>query len=345
MSSKNVFQIYDKHVPSNPCLRAFLKFFNEEESADVVFDVDEPGVGVRRFYSHLLILKACAPSLAEFCDGVAVSSGVGNGVLVVPVPNVRPNIFHHMLYYVYGGTIPGNVLSEWSRDIIDAADRYGMGHLKVLAEVCYVDLTTVTVENVVDNLHFSDTKKCALLKEKVMDFLVENEAETLRWLHGVNPQSESMLIDLLTALAKKKSSKLKSYFDTMSVNDLRVLLDKRGLDIDGTHAMLVRSLQGSYGCVIVEGAGSACVNGRYIAVGECDGKAMYEMRSKHDGADAVFTLQHWKSEEYWCFLYEQKGTLFYVSRIKEEPPVEGWSCANNSSLHPPPLVRLESNKW
>ena len=158
-----------------------------------------------------------------------------------------------------------------SRDIIEVADRFGLGHLKVLAEGYYVKSTTITAGNFFEIYHFSDTKKCALLKEAVMNFLVHNVTEALYWFNGVDTsQSESMVTDLLTALAKSRSAGgFDGYFKTMSVVNLRRKLDERGLDVDGTHEMLVDSLERSYSCAIVEGAGSACVNGRYIAAGGC----------------------------------------------------------------------------
>ena len=252
-------------IPTNPCFGGILTHCNHQDSADIVFDVDEPGGGIQRFYAHRLILRMSAPSLAEYCDGVAASSDVADSLPVVPVSNVRHAVFHHLLYYVYGGIIAAEVLKELSRDIIEVADRFGLGHLKVLAEGYYVESTKINVGNFFELYHFSDTKKCALLKETVMNFILDNVTQVMQLFHGVDgSQSESMITDLLTALAKRAG--LDGFFKTMSVVNLRKKLDERGLDVDGTHEMLVDSLERSYPCFIVEGAGSACVNGRYIAV-------------------------------------------------------------------------------
>lgn len=193
-------------IPTNPCFGGILTHCNHQDSADIVFNVDEPGGGTQRFYAHRLILRMSAPSLAEYCDGVAASSDVVEALLVVPVCNVRHAVFHHLLYYVYGGIIAAEVLKELSRDIIEVADRFGLGHLKVLAEGYYVESTTINVENFFEIYHFSDTKKCALLKETVMNFILDNVTEVLHLFHGVNgSQSESMITDLLTALAKSRA--------------------------------------------------------------------------------------------------------------------------------------------
>jgi hypothetical protein len=270
-------------IPTNPCFGGILTHCNHQDSADIVFDVDEPGGGIQRFYAHRLILRMSAPSLAEYCDGVASSSAVADALLVVPVSNVRHTVFHHLLYYVYGGIVAAEVFKELSRDIIEVADRFGLGRLKVLAEGYYVESTTINVGNFFEIYHFSDTKKCALLKEMVMNFILDNVTQVLHLFHGVDgSQSESMNTDLLTASAKSRTG-LDGLFKTMSVVNFRKKLDERGLDVDGTHEMLVDSLEHSYPCFIVEGAGSACVNGRYIAADELYGKMVYKTISKDEG--------------------------------------------------------------
>ena len=56
----------------------------------------------------------------------------------IPIKGVKPQIFRHLLYYVYGGTISNETLKDHANEIIDAADRFGIGHLKVVAEASYV---------------------------------------------------------------------------------------------------------------------------------------------------------------------------------------------------------------
>ena len=329
-------------IPTNPCFGGILTHCNHQDSADIVFDVDEPGGGIQRFYAHRLILRMSAPSLAEYCDGVAASSAVNNALLVVPVSNVRHAVFHHLLYYVYGGIIAAEVLKELSRDIIEVADRFGLGHLKVLAEGYYVESTTINIGNFFEIYHFSDTKKCALLKETVMNFILDNVTQVLHLFHGVDgSQSESMITDLLTALAKSKAG-LDGYFKTMSVVNLRKKLDERGLDVDGTHEMLVDSLERSYPCFIVEGAGSACVNGRYIAAAQKSlGSMVYKNMSNDEGVD-VLLIEHTNS---WYIsikeLSQKNLKMLYQVHSKESqgPPSNGWTTeTKHGAVDPPPTV-------
>ncbi len=62
-----------------------------------------------------------------------------------------------------------------ANELIDAADKYGVVNLKLEAEVRFVEATTFTMDNVMDNLLYAESKNCALLKESVMDFIAENK--------------------------------------------------------------------------------------------------------------------------------------------------------------------------
>ena len=58
----------------------------------------------------------------------------------------------------------------FAKDIINACDKYGVVHLKLEAEATYVESTTITIDNMMDNLLYADSKNLALLKESVMDY-------------------------------------------------------------------------------------------------------------------------------------------------------------------------------
>jgi len=327
--------MYELFIPTNPCFGGILTHCNHQDSADIAFDVDEPGGGTQRFYAHRLILRMSAPSLAEYCDGVAASSDFVDALLVVPVSNVRHAVFHHLLYYVYGGIIAAEVLKELSRDIIEVADRFGLGHLKVLAEGYYVESTTINVGNLFEIYHFSDTKKCALLKETVMNFILDNVTKVLHLFHGVDgSQSESMITDLLTALAKSRAiGGLDGFFKTMSVVNLRKKLDERGLDVDGTYEMLVDSLERSYPCFIVEGAGSACVNGRYIAA--ANAYHLLGKMSKEEGVDVQLRV----CTNGWGISWPEKILYRVRSTESQGPPSNGWKTeTKHGAVDSPPFV-------
>ena len=134
-----------------------------------------------------------------------------------------------------------------SKDIIDACDKYGIIHLKLEAEACYVKSTAIGIDNMIDNLLYADSKNCALLKETVMDYIVENGNDILGKVSFSNVPGD-MMTDLLTAVTRKNNiaSNVEStgdQFTTMRVSELRALLDEKGLDVDGSREAMIATLK------------------------------------------------------------------------------------------------------
>ena len=118
------------YIPKNPCVQGILSLFDdgkESESTDVTFSfvVNGNAGQAEKLHAHKLILHGCAPTLAEYCDSCKESNGN------VPIKDVNPEIFRHLLHYVYGGTIPDDILKEHAKELIDAADRFGVGELEI----------------------------------------------------------------------------------------------------------------------------------------------------------------------------------------------------------------------
>ena len=191
--------------PDNPVSKNILKKFMDEESADVVFVVggEEAKEGRKKraktepttFYAHRVILLDSSSTLAELCE----SGGNSNPI---SINGVRPDIFRHILYHIYGGEILDDDLRANARDIINAADKFGVVNLKLEAEAWYVKSTTITIDNVMDNLLYADSKNCTLLKEAAMDFVVENGVEVYEKVSFENVPSYLMK-DLLAAVNRK----------------------------------------------------------------------------------------------------------------------------------------------
>ena len=234
-------------IPDNPTSKAILSKFMDEGSSDIVFEVgDESARNTRKkakttttLYGHRFIMQCATSVLAELCK---------SGEDTVSVTDVKPEIFRHLLYYIYGGKISEEDMEESAKDIIDAADKYGIVGLKLEAEASLVESTTISFDNAIDNLLYADSKNCALLKEAVMDFIVENgkEATTkLSFEHVPN----TVIPDLLTAMTRGKEE-ANSTSDTndlsmMRVSSLRKLLHEKGLDIDGSREMMIARIEGS----------------------------------------------------------------------------------------------------
>ena len=238
-------------IPDNPINNIILNQFNEEESADVVFEVgsgSKQGKGTRkksktstRFYAHRFVLLG-ASTLAEMCK----QSGGGDATTSVAITDVKPDIFKHMLYYLYGGKLTEEEFKANAKDIIDAADKYGVVSLKLEAEAFYVKSAKFAVENIIDNLLYADSKNLALLTEAVTDFIVENGDDILGKVSFDNVPG-STVADILAAMArgKKKSNDSNDdiNYNKMRVCTLRKMLHDKRLDVDGSREAMIALLK------------------------------------------------------------------------------------------------------
>lgn len=118
-------------IPENPSqCKTVQRLFMDEESADVIFEVggrniiDETGTkrskterATTNFFAHHTILKTAAPLLAELCTSDASPTRIH-------LPDISPQIFHHLLSYNYGCDVPdfGSDLSL-AKEIIGLADK------------------------------------------------------------------------------------------------------------------------------------------------------------------------------------------------------------------------------
>ena len=127
--------------------------------------------------------------------------------------------------------------------------------LKLEAERQYVKSTELTIENILDNLLYADSKNCALLKEAVMEFIVEKGHDIVGKVSFENVPG-SIVTDLLTAVNRRES--LRNWmakdsddddddqtidYDKKSVGTLRNLLHEKGLDVDGSREAMIALLK------------------------------------------------------------------------------------------------------
>jgi len=231
-------------------------------TADVKFIVEGETI-----HAHRLILKLSAPFLAILCEGADED-------MAIPIDGVRSPIFQSVLRFAYGDVVPDEVwttekngagndsATEGALDaspaleLLDAANRFGVVPLKILAET-RVAAREISVSNASSLILFADSKNCALLKERATDFFVQH-AEEIRREKGWKEvqESASLLDELMEALLSKRI--LRSFsssncggeeedddvdYGSMGVNLLRRKLDKRRLDVDGSREMLIERLE------------------------------------------------------------------------------------------------------
>ncbi|EJK59711.1 hypothetical protein THAOC_20036 [Thalassiosira oceanica] len=161
-------------VPGNPAFQNMLKDFENEKTADVKFEVGgavENATGRRKraktststFHAHHYALRLNAPALADMCN-------LGDVLAPTAINNIQPATFKDMLYYCYGGKISEENLRQNAKEIIEAADRFGVVNLKLEAEACYVDTVELTLDNIIGVVTYADSKNLALLKDDAWTF-------------------------------------------------------------------------------------------------------------------------------------------------------------------------------
>mmetsp|Transcript_37874 Transcript_37874/g.81775 ORF Transcript_37874/g.81775 Transcript_37874/m.81775 type:complete len:400 (-) Transcript_37874:222-1421(-) len=237
-------------IPKNALAQNILRSFMDENTADLVFEVE--GSSERRtqdqspksvtFYVHKLILQFGAKgsflaSLCQDCD---------NGTPLF-ISDVNPWVFRQMLYYIYGGNIAVVEWKKHAKDFIDAADRYGVKNLKIEAEAWHVKHHKISVDNVIDTLLYADEKNCFLLKEAATIFLLTNakELHELDTFGGTPELSITREIVSLVAMMNIQGDSDNELEDPtrLSINELRAKLYDGGKDIDGPRNKLIAQLK------------------------------------------------------------------------------------------------------
>ena len=255
-------KLSSQFIPTNPLSKNILNKFNDEESADILFEVNNTSMNEQgadgssrkraksttTFHAHRLILQDGASTLAEMCKP---SSRGRDAATSVSITDVEPEIFRHILYYLYGGNLTDKEFNGNARDIMNAADKYGIVPLKLEAEVYYVKSTTITLENMIDNLLYADCKNLALLKESVMDYIVANKNDIIGKVSFPSNVPGAMITDILAAVARGEQSEDDDNsngtidYNKMRVGTLRKMLHDKGLDVDGSREAMISTLQAS----------------------------------------------------------------------------------------------------
>ena len=115
-----------------------------------------------------------------------------------------------------------------------------------------MNTTTLSVDNVLENLLFADSKNLAALKEAVMDYIVEH-GDSLIGKVSFDNAPGSTVTDVLTAMSRSKKKKKDNgtsddgggtnNYNTMRVATLRKMLHEKGLNVDGSREALVALLK------------------------------------------------------------------------------------------------------
>jgi hypothetical protein len=236
-------------IPENPSCKIIQGMFMDEEFADIAFEVggQQSKRNARKkaknssvtFPAHRLIVRKCSSTLADLCGSA------GDKTTPIQIPDVSPDIFHHLLFHLYGGKVADADMKSHAKEIIAAADKYGVVDLKLEAEASLVRATTFNMENLLDLLLFADSKNCALLKEAAMDYMVVNNGEVRKKI-SFNDAPGALIIDVLAAFGRGETmggTEGGNELSVMRISELRRKAHESGLDVDGSREMLIAALE------------------------------------------------------------------------------------------------------
>jgi hypothetical protein len=110
-----------RFTPENPFCKNILQLFNDKESADIIFEVGKhqsknnaakvAKIAPVTFHAHCLILNnAGSTILAELCNSK------GDPTTPIEITDVSPEVFRHLLYYIYGGKISDDEMKTHTKD-------------------------------------------------------------------------------------------------------------------------------------------------------------------------------------------------------------------------------------
>ena len=237
-------------IPENPFAKNIQRMIIDENFGDTSFAVAK-GKGKKNnaekvvFHAHRDILSECSTGvLADICRSSVVSSSP------IEITDVSPDVFRYLLYSAYGVKISDDDMKLQSKEIIDAANRYGVVNLKLEAEACLVGNTIFTMENVVEHLLYADSLNCALLKEAAMDFLFENSDEVAEKLSFNDLLTPTLFRDVFAAVSRGKKKSVidgggsgESRLYSMRISELRREAHEKGLNVDGSREMLIAAIK------------------------------------------------------------------------------------------------------
>jgi len=204
-----------------------LKLLKSGERSDGSFKVGESTFSV-----HSLIIQNNAPILAKYLDQDNTSC--------VIIEGISPEVFQHVLNFVYAEKYPSDEeIFNHGSELIDAANRYELTGLKLTVEHVLVRERILTRENVSDYILFADAQSCPLLKEYAMAYFLLNAKQVLKHVSSQRlRESSELLSEIVMTMAESNTDD-----ETLSVNELRLELGKRKLDVDGSKEALLSRLE------------------------------------------------------------------------------------------------------
>ena len=177
--------IIDMGCPLKDCLRkdygALLTVGSKDKFSDVTFNLvasqtcntkqDSHSTPVE-FPAHKVILAARSPVFARMFEHNMQESSNNR----VEIDDIHHDVFKVMLVYIYTGRVP-NTVGDLAYDLLYAADKYQLDHLKAL---CEQQLSkNLTVENAARTVQLAHMHNAPVLKGNTLQFISNHGAEVI----------------------------------------------------------------------------------------------------------------------------------------------------------------------
>ena len=134
----------------------YLSLLESAKNTDITFCFDD-----RQIAAHKAILSARAPYFANMFESGMKEASLNQ----VQIKDVEADVFKAVLQYLYSGAAPAN-LTNFSLELLAAADMYGLDELKKLSEPTACEV--LDADNVVDAFVLADRINCASLRERAV---------------------------------------------------------------------------------------------------------------------------------------------------------------------------------
>ncbi|KAL7466743.1 hypothetical protein ACHAXS_007033 [Conticribra weissflogii] len=223
--------------PKAPYSKHIFRSLQSGEFSDVQFEVEG-----NIFDAHKVMVSAHSEVLAECCRQCNSSGDP------ITLRGISSESFQTILNYIYCGGAPESdeYIKRHGKEIIAAANMYGVLDFKMIIETFLVGNRVIDRSNAAEYLVFADAHCCALLKEYALNYIVARGRDLGHPEYFVElNESPALLREVCAKLAEQCRCDNLALSRIESVNRLRGRLDQKNLDVHGTKEVLISSLRES----------------------------------------------------------------------------------------------------
>jgi hypothetical protein len=211
--------------------QVLVNLHRSPENADVEFSVNG-----KIFKAHKCVLAIQGIFLLELFEESDNEK--------VTISGVTAEIFETLLEYIYTVKEPEFNDMATTKDILVAADKFGVIGLKLLAESTLANIF-LAPKTAATLLILADSHACPLLKEAAMNLYSDDPDEVVRedpeWSRV--KESSDILHELLMFFRSNKMLPDESCVENFDVGTLRQRLEEANLSLDGTKETLIKRLK------------------------------------------------------------------------------------------------------